>query len=281
MCRHFSHGQPKCMAVLAKSLGSAASQTTSNHNGACAWPTCIALLYNVKQEWEYFCSTTCLLAWQPWQQHWAEMEQDYLILKYRSWCMYDLRIRRVPTWLQPWQHHWAEMKQKRNHIYVYYIYAKWNAYEHGCSLGSIIGLKWNQKRIHIYYIISHLCKRKCLPAWQPWQRHWAKKKQQPIHVYYITSMQNEMLTSMAALATSLGWASFSGTGSMSSRSVVMVVYVAGGYTVTTLMPLSLKNCISHVRLSIAGGYTVTTWMPLSLENCTSHVRLSIAITNCW
>ena len=34
---------------------------------------------------------------------------------------------------------------------------------------------------------------------------------------------------------------------MSSRSVVIVVYVAGGYTVTTLMPLSLKNCLRFVN----------------------------------
>lgn len=80
---HFSHWQSTCMAALAMSFDSAASQTTSSHNGACAWPTCISVRYNVKQEREHFCSTRCLLAWQPWQQHWGEMEQDDLILKYK------------------------------------------------------------------------------------------------------------------------------------------------------------------------------------------------------
>jgi hypothetical protein len=49
---------------------------------------------------------------------------------------------------------------------------------------------------------------KCLPAWlQPWQHHWAemKPKTNSYILHYITSMQKETLTSMAALATSLGW----------------------------------------------------------------------------
>jgi len=97
---------------------------------------------------------------------------------------------------------WNETKNEFIYITLYYIYAKGNAYQHG-SFGNIIGLGWNKTNSymlhHIYakgnayqhgslgnvtglkrnnnqfmYIILHLCKMKCLPAWQPWRRHWAE-----------------------------------------------------------------------------------------------------------